>query len=324
MVLKRATLIWSVLMIARIVTGQTEKLIVPSDMKQQTIVTEPITLHKGYLRAGTVLDYRVADRLFDTDGNREYYSKSSWGSQAAFGLTLQYGISDRLEAYIFTEYKNNIIETETSQVSAVTNKTVTTSTKQKGIGLGDSHLQVAYQILPEKESRFALTGSLLLTVPTGKKNPANIKSESEYDLPVGNGTYALGLNIMARKVIYPYSFTGYAEYTFNFNGKKIFSTLSQVETKFRLGNLLETGVVCNLHLNEWIVFGNELNFYHEGEGRINNQPAPKLPASWAFSYEPRLIFQVHRFRLGESVMVPLKGLNVPADPLYIITVQLVI
>jgi hypothetical protein len=305
-------------------SGQTEKLIVPSDMKQQTVVTEPVTLRKGYLRTGTVMDYRVADKLFDAEGNKIYYSKSSWGSQSAFGLTVQYGISDRLEADIFTEYRNNLVETQTSQVSAVTNKTVITNSRQKGIGVGDSRLQLSYQVIPERESRFAMTANLLLTVPTGKKNPVNIKSESEYDLPVGNGTYALGLNITARKVLYPYSFSGYLAYTNSFNGKKIFNTLTRVETRFRLGNLFESGINANLHLNEWIVLGNEVNYYHEGDGRIENQPSPRLPSSWAFSYSPRLIFQVHRFRISESVMVPLKGKNVPADPLYVMTIQLVI
>jgi hypothetical protein len=316
----RSIITFLLLLSAPLLSGQTEKLIVPSDMKQQTVVTEPVTLNKGYLRAGVLLDYRMADRYYNTEGDRIYYNTSSWGSQSAYGISLQYGITDRMEVDLLTEYMNTLQQTQTIQTSAVTNISETTSTKQKGIGLGDTHLEIRYQVIREKEKRFSLTGRLMLTIPTGEKNPVNIKSETQYDLPVGEGTYALGVNISVRKVIYPYSISGYISYTNNFTGTKIFSTISLAEKKFRLGNMFETGISGNLHLNEWIVFGNELNYYNEGEGKIGNGTTS---SSWALSYEPRLVFQVHRFRFSESVRIPLKGLNIPADPLYIMMVQFV-
>lgn len=300
---------------------QTEKLLVPSDLKQQTIVTEPVTLRKGFFRAGLLLNYRVADRFFNDSGTKEYYPSSNWGSKSAYGITLQYGINDRLEINLISEYLNALQEVQNTEIDAVTNKSTTTVAKQRGLGLGDSHIALKYQIIPEAEAKFSLTGRLKVTVPTGEKNPRNIKSENQYDLPVGDGRYALGLNISARKIAYPYSFAGYLAYTYNFNGTKIFSTVDQIESKFRPGNLFETGLNGNLHLNEWIVFGNEINFYSEGQGEIEIQPPELIPASWAISYEPSLVFQVHRFRLGESVRIPLKGKNVPADPLYVLFAQ---
>jgi hypothetical protein len=318
--MNRSLITCLLLLSAPSLSGQTEKLIVPSDMKQQTVITEPVTLYKGYLRAGVVIDYRVADRFFNTEGNKEYYSTSSWGSQSAYGITLQYGISDRVEVDLFTEYMNTLKQTQATDIFTKTNTSETTSAKQKGIGLGDSHLEIRYQVIHEKESRFSVTGGLMLTIPTGQKNPHNITSENQYDLPVGDGTYALGLSISARKVVYPYSFSGYISYTHNFYGAKITDVKTQVENKFRIGNLFEAGLICNLHLNEWIVFGNEINYYHEGEGII--KPSTVIPSSWTISYVPRLVFQVHRFRFSESVSIPLKGMNnVPADPLYIMTMQ---
>jgi hypothetical protein len=320
----RSTLTCLLLFSAQLLSGQTEKLIVPSDMKQQTVVTEPVTLHKGYLRAGVVLDYRVADRFYNSDGNKEYYNTSSWGSQSAYGVTIQYGIKERLEIDLFTEYMNTLQQAQTTEVSSITNLSETTSTKQRGIGIGDSHLELRYQFLSEKEKQFSLTGKLMLTLPTGEKNPRNIKSDNQYDLPVGDGTYALGLNISARKVVYPYSFSGYVSYTNNFNGTKIINVVTPAENKFRIGNIFETGLSCNFHLNEWIVFGNEINYYRQGEGKVENKPSALMPSSWAISYEPRLVFQVHRFRFSESVRIPLKGLNVPADPLYIMMLQFIL
>ncbi len=300
--------------------GQTEKLLVPSDLKQQTIVTEPVTLRKGFLRAGFLLNYRVADRLFNASGIKEYYPSSSSGSKSSYSITLQYGFTDRLEINLISEYVNTLQTLQDTKIDATTNKSSTTIAKQRGLGIGDSHLALKYQIIPEAEKKFSLTEQFSITFPTGAKNPRNIKSENQYDLPVGDGTYSFGLNISARKIAYPYSFAGYIAYTYNFNGSKVFA-VNQPETKFRFGNLFETGLRWNLHLNEWIVFGNEINFYNEGQGRIENQLSAQMPASWAFSYEPSLIFQVHRFRLGESVRIPIKGKNVPADPLFVLMTQ---
>jgi hypothetical protein len=319
--MKKTLIIYFLISLAATGLSQTEKLLVPSDLKQQTIVTEPVTLRKGYFRTGLVINYRVADKYFNDSGKKEYYRTSSWGSKASYGITLQYGLSDRFQIDVLTEYMNTLQEVSSTEISAATNTSVTTVSKQKGIGLGDSHLSLKYQIIKEKEQKLSFTGRLKATFPTGKKNPGNIKSENQYDLPVGDGTYAIGLNISARKIAYPWSFSAYLAYTYNFTGKKVFSTTDLTERSFRFGNLFESGLNGNLHLNEWIVFGNEINYYSEGQGKIENKSSALMPPSWALSYEPGLIFQVHRYRLGESVRIPVVGKNVPADPLYMLFVQ---
>jgi hypothetical protein len=319
--MRNTTLILLFLIFSASAFSQTEKLIVPSDLKQRTIVTEPVTLNKGFFRTGVVINYRVADRFFDASGKKEYYKTSSWGSKSAYGITLQYGITDRLQIDLISEYMNSLQETQNTEILAATNTSIVTVTKQKGLGLGDSHLALKYQIIPEAERKFSLTSGTRITFPTGAKNPRNIKSENQYDLPVGDGTYALGLNLSARRLAYPYSFSGYISYTYNLAGKKIFNTIDQVEREFRLGNLFETVITGNIHLNEWIVFGNGINFYNEGNGEIDSEPTSILPSSWALSYQPGLIFQVHRFRIGEQVIIPLLGKNVPADALYTLIVQ---
>lgn len=324
--MKKALLIYLTLISGTAAYGQTEKLIVPSDLKQQTIVTEPVTLRKGYLRTGLLLNYRVADKYFNDSGTKEYYRTSSWGSKASYGITFQYGITDRFQIDLLTEYMNSLQEISSTEISALTNTSVITTSRQKGLGIGDSRISFKYQIIPETERKFSVAGQVMTTIPTGNKNPGNIKSENEYDLPVGDGTYALAARLTLRKVTYPYSFSGYFAYTYNFTGQKIINTSDPGEKKFRFGNLFEAGLNWNLHLNEWIVFGNEINFYHEGQGKIGNSlsvliPSALMPPSWALSYEPGLIFQVYRFRLGESVRIPVKGKNVPADPLYMLFAQ---
>lgn len=321
--MKKIYLIYLVILIPPGLFGQTEKQLVPSDLKQQTIVTEPVTLRKGFFRTGTLLNYRVADKYFTDAGHKEYYLSSTWGSKAAYNLNLQYGLSDRFEINLFTEYMNALQESTSTEIAAGTNTATTVVAKQKGYGIGDSHLSLKYQILPETKFLVSLTSTLDVTFPTGQKNPKNIKSANQYDLPVGDGTYAIAVRLSARSIIYPYSFKGYVGYNYNFTGSKIINAGDPVEHKFRFGNLLEAGISANLHLNEWIVLANEINYYREGDGKIDNVFNSRLPDSWAASYEPSLVFQVKRFRLGESVRIPLKGKNVPADPLYIMMVQYV-
>jgi len=303
--------------------SQTEKQIVPGDLKQQTIVTEPATLRKGFLRAGILLNYRVADRFFTESGAKEYYTSSTWNSKAAYNITVQYGLTDRLQLDLSAEYLNLRRESQSTDNVSLNSTSTVVTTEQKGLGLGDTHFSASYQVIPENNNKVSMTGKIRLTIPTGEKNPTDIINENEYDLPVGDGTFALLTGLMARTIVYPYSFTGYLQYVYNFEGTKIIDLADTKETNFRFGNMIEAGLSANLHLNEWIVMANELNFYHEGKGKINDVYSPRLPASWAASYQPNLIFQVKKFRLGESVKIPLKGRNVPADPLYVIMIQYV-
>lgn len=321
--MKKSVIIYLLIIFAPAVYSQSEKQLVPSDLKQQTVVTETVTLRKGFLRVGTLLNYRVVDKYFTDTGKKEYYVTSTWGSKSAYNLTLQYGLSDRFQIDLITEYMNMRQESQSTEIVAATNSTKITVARQKGLGIGDSHVSLKYQLLPEAKYKLSLTGALNVTVPTGEKNPKNILSANQYDLPVGDGTYSIGLNLSARSIAYPYSFTCYLGYTKNFTGTKIINAADPIEKKFRFGNIFEGGLGANLHLNEWIVMANEINFYHEGQGKIDNIISDKMPVSWAASYEPSLIFQVKRFRLGESVKIPVKGKNVPADPLYVVMIQYV-
>lgn len=303
------------------VFSQTEKQLMPSDLKQQTIVTEPVTLKKGFIRAGSVLNYRVADKYFSDEGVKEYYLSNTWGTRTSFSFTLQYGLSDRLELELMGEYMDTRQESEKSEYVAATNTTRSIVTKQKGSGIGDTYLRIRYQLLPESKYLVSLTGSMQAAIPTGEKNPTDIRSAERYDLPVGTGNYALSGGLYGRSILYPYSFTAAINYTWNFEGSKKFSAADAEEVNFRMGNIIEAEAGINLHLNEWIVFSNEIVYNHKDKGSINGNLSPLLPVSWSVSYEPGLVFQVKKFRLGESVSIPLRGISIPADPLYVILIQ---
>jgi len=319
--IKKFGIICQLLILTLPIYCQTEKQLVPADLKQQTIVTEPVTLRKGFFRAGILLNYRVADKYFNDSGEKEYYVTNSWSSKAAYNLTLQYGLTDRFQIDVAIEYMNIQQQSKSTELVAASNTTRVVVSEQKGLGLGDTHISFDYQLIPEAVNQISLTGGMKLTIPTGNKNPSNIKSVNQYDLPVGDGTYAVAATLFARKIVYPYSFTGYLGYSYNFTGTKIIEVGDLAESKFRFGNMIEAGLSANIHLNEWIVLANELNFYHKGAGKIDDVVTPRIPPSWAISFQPNLVFQVKKFRLGESIKIPIKGKNVPADPLHVIMIQ---
>jgi len=301
--------------------SQTEKQLMPSDLKQQTIVTEPVTLKKGFLRVGSMLNYRVADKYFSDDGKKEYYLSNAWGTRTSFNFALQYGLSDRFEIELRGEYMDTRQESEKTEFVASTNTTRSIVTKQKGSGIGDTYLRLRYQILPENKYRVSVTGTIQSAIPTGEKNPTVIYSAERYDLPVGQGNFAISGGLYGRTVLYPYSFTASVDYIRNFEGSKKFSAADDSEVNFRMGNVFEASAGMNLHLNDWIVFSNEIFYNHKDKGTINGNPSSLLPESWSLSYEPGLVFQVKRFRLGESVNIPLRGISIPADPLYMMMIQ---
>ncbi|MGQ9620291.1 MAG: transporter [Bacteroidales bacterium] len=317
----RTILIVSIILLPEFLYAQVEKQLTPSEIKQQTIVTEPVTLKKGFFRAGSLMNYRVADKYFTDDGIKEYYLSNIWGSNASYNITFQYGISDRFELEIVTEYMNSRQESQKTEYVALTNTTREILLKKKGTGIGDSYARFRYQLLPESKYRISLTGIAWLAVPTGKKNPTDIVSSEQYDLPVGNGTYAVTGGLFARTILYPYSFTFLINYTYSFSGNKKFEITDLREIKFKPGDIIEASLSANLHLNEWIVFSNELYYQNKDKGRVNERYSHYLPLTWSISYEPGLIFQVKRFRLGETVTIPLKGRNSAADPLYCLMLQ---
>ena len=54
------------------VSGQIEEVIIPSDLKQQTIITEPATLIKAFSGLGPLIVTTTNDRIFDESGKKSY------------------------------------------------------------------------------------------------------------------------------------------------------------------------------------------------------------------------------------------------------------
>jgi hypothetical protein len=269
------------------------------------------------------LSYGVVDKYFTNDSKKEYFLNSAWATNSGFNFVFQYGITDRLQVEAAIPFANSLRQSHSRLYVPSADTTVDYSFTLTGRGLGDCYLTVKYQILDEKSSKTSLTAHLDVTIPTGEKNPTDIKGETDYDPPVGNGCFAATVGLRYRKIQYPYSYSGYAYYIYQFPGSKIMDPSDTQETEFKDGNHIDAGVSFNIHLNEWIALTNEANMYYRSKDEVDGQIPDDAIAPWAVSYEPRLVFQIKRFRISEAVRIPLAGKGVSADPLYVLMAQYV-
>ncbi len=319
--MKKLVIISILISVSATIAGQNEEVILPSDLKQQTIITEPPTLWKGFLRVGLVTSFGAVDKYFNNENNKTYFPESAWASSWSFMLLAQYGVTDRLTVEFWLPYGNEVRNYFQVWLDPGNEINYENSWDLKGNGLGDISFSSRYQFLKESVSFPSLTGSLDLTIPTGEKNPTDIKGNYDYKLPAGYGEYVLSGELRAKKIRYPYSYIAYISYLYHFPGSKMFNAMDTEESEFKSGDRLNLGLSFNFHLNDWIAIANEANYFYNWKGEQENVSPDDLFTNWAVSYEGRLVFQIKRIRLAEAVRFPVMGRNVSADPLYILLVQ---
>jgi hypothetical protein len=317
--MKNAVLITLILVFAYNVRAQIEEMINPSDLKQQTIITEPATLHKGFFRPGIIASYGINDRVFDESGKKSYLLETSgWLVSWDMLVSLQYGLIDRLEIMTNIPYRyERIFHSQFIEIPGPDSSIVQAS-KMKGAGLGDISLGAEFQIIKEDERKPSLSTKVLVTIPTGRKNPENVKSFREYDRPTGSGETTLDFILQLRKIIYPYSLTVYSSYIYHFESSKIFAPYEE-EISFKSGDRLYLGGSFNVHLNDWIALMNEIAYFKWWDDEYYGITLADQGISnrWGIYYQPALYFQIRKFRFYETVQLPLYGKNyIPADPSY--------
>lgn len=320
--MKRITIIYLIMLAFPVCYSQTEKQLVPSDLKQLTVVTEPSTLFKGFFRTGIDMSYGAADKYFTTEGKRSYFYSNGWLSNSYINISLQYGFTDRIQADLIIPSLFQLHQNQIFLYAPSADTTLENNYSLRGKGLSDINAAFKYQIIPEGDNKSSLTARIYLTIPTGQKNPTNIEGARDYDLPSGNGNFSTELNLTYRKIIYPYSYSAYLGYEYSFSGTKLMDVTDTEEKEFNDGDIIRGGAAFSLHLNDWIAFTNDIYFFYKGKDKIENEIPEDAVKPWSVTYNPHLVFQVKRFRLSESIVIPLVGKNwAPADPHYILVAQ---
>lgn len=302
--------------------GQFEQMVIPGDLKQQTIVSEPATLPKGYLRSGIEAAFITVNKMFDEDGQRNYYQNTNaWAKLRGFYLSTQYGLSDKFELSLRIPYITQNYLNSTRIEEVYHNEDTLISFRAKGNGIGDMKTEIRFQIIEETKLKPSLTAGLELIIPTGRKNPTNIKNELEFDYPVGDGRIALDLNVDLRKTMYPYSLRLRSYYEHYFKGKKILSP-GEVETAFKEGDMFIIRGNFSMHLNDWIAVWNDISYTINGADKYFYSTTVKSKVMWVMDYNPALYFQIRQVRFIQGIIIPLIGRNgYGADPTYLFGLQ---
>lgn len=299
-------------------SGQIEKYLLPTEIKEQTIITEPATLQKGFFRTGLIFTYAFFDKIFDENNEKISPFESITAQSRSITAIAQYGLTDRLQINLRVPYISNKFNSSSIEEWPGVDSVISYHWQQDAKGLGDIELELFYQVLTEKPTRPSVTLRTNFRANTGKKDITNIKDENNYDAPPGTGEPRLSVDVHLRKIFYPYSFTFTARYDYYFGGNKVIKP-GKDEVSFRTGNMIAVMGSANFHVNEWIALVNDIMYFY---GRGDEEDGIKIfSEKWAFIYHPYLYFQIKRLRLAQSVEIPVKGCVYTADPQYILILQ---
>lgn len=300
--------------------AQEEDKLLVSEIKQSTVITQPATLSKGFFLVGSIFTFNAEDKMFSVKGKRDFAPRNLWATFSTEYLHVHYGFTSRIEVAVALPYKIISLNGSVASEVPLLDTTITTKIKQKANGIGDVELGIYYQVIKGSRTKPSLVGKLSATLPTGEKNLTDIKGPLEYNLPTGSGEATLSLELVYRKITYPYSYSFYGLFKYSFGGEKVLFPYED-PVSFRSGNYYFAGGNFNFLLNDWIAVQNDLQFvYQRATKSFDTTSYPKMN-SLLFSYHPNISFQFKKFRLVQGFIIPLWGKSTPADPQYNIDFQ---
>ncbi|MFO7622433.1 MAG: hypothetical protein R6W81_14415 [Bacteroidales bacterium] len=299
---------------------QEEDRLLVAEIKQSTVITEPATLIKGFFKLGAILTYTADDKLFTENWKKDYEPENGSGKYSTEYLHFHYGLTNRIELAIALPFVIKSMTCSIIDETPVNDSTMRTQYKSTGRGLGDIEFGIYYQLLEGSKTKPSLVSKLSMTFPTGKKNPTNIREILEYNYPTGKGETSVYLELIYRKITYPYSYSFYGLFQYSFGGEKIMLPYEN-PISFRSGNLYQAGGNFNFLLNDWIAVQNDLLLIYRQSDEYKGETAMASFSQTGICYNPNISFQFKKFRLAQGVFIPLFGRYFPANPQYNIDLQ---
>jgi hypothetical protein len=307
---------------AALLFAQTEEQSLRDERKQLTLVTEPVTLYKGFFRVGLGTAYSLADKRF-IDSKKEPLSGQGWANTFTVSLSAQYGISDRLMVGVTVPYTNdNIYHSTLYEVPSDEGRRYLYPQRwlTQAKGVGDVEVVVASQLLAETNSRPALAVVVITTLPTGEKNIVDDGDENAntFARPTGQGEVAISTALRLRKITYPFVYSGAFSYKYRTESSKVVA-VNEPTVRCRNADLLRFSGSFYFHLNDWIAFRNDSDYVRFGQDMQDGEKVTEK--GWLWQYSPGISFQLSRLRIDQAVDIPLKGNHVAADPKYFLALQ---
>ncbi len=308
------------IVLTNVACSQEEDKLLVSEIKQSTVITQPATLSKGFFLIGAGFTYTMADKNFSDNFKKVYAADNVSARNSIEFLTFRFGLTNRIELALDLPYR--ILSMSGSVITEVplVDTSITAKLRLKGHGIGDIEFGISCQMIEGSKTKPSLVSKLSAVIPTGEKNLTNIKEDGEYDLPTGGGEAALNLELIFRKIFYPYSYSFHGRFKYSFGGVKIMSP-NEDPISFRSGNYYEAGGNFNFLLNDWIAIQNDLSFMYKNADKSDGETIMLKVNSMAITYFPTVNFQFKKFRLSQGINIHLIGKSIPADPQYEIDLQ---
>ena len=294
----------------------------PAEKKQQTLVTEPLTVYKGFFRVQLSTYYAVIDKIF-IDSKKQSLEGNIWGDNFSVLATLQYGVSDRFMVEATLPYvRDRIFQSSRYEVPLDPDGQFSYPKKVEtnGVGIGDMDIALTYQLITEAPSRPAIAAFVRMTLPTGEKDVTDDNDDNplSYNTPTGQGEIAVNPGIRLRKVNYPFAYGGTIGYTFRNEVTKV-TEVDAPAVSYKNGNFGNVSGFINATLNDWVSMRNFVDFFYFNKDQINGEETGE--ESWLLQYSPGFSFQVKKFRFDQFVSIPIKANFGSADPTYILVFQ---
>ena len=296
---------------------------IPADeKKKQTVVTEPVTVYGGIWRVGWGTRLQFLNKIF-VDGKRQAHDENIWASKSLWPLFAAYGITDRLMLKIVIPYvQEDYYYTPVYLFPSGSDQQYSYPQRWRtqARGFGDVDFSLGYQLVQESRSHPAFATFVTLTLPTGRKDVVDDDDENDqtFARPTGQGEFGLETAVMLRKITYPHAYSLKVFYLYRTEASKILA-VGEEATAFQNGQTLGASATFDSHLNNRIVFINQLDMLQVAANKKNREPAGAK--AWMLQHFLGLSFQVNQFRINQGMTIALMGNNVAADPAYHVKLQ---
>jgi len=303
--------------------SQNERQLTVSEIRQQSIIEEPINLQKGYFRFGSGLFYDFSSfDGFDENWKKKNSFNNFNNTTFNFPVNIRYGITNKFEIDLSTSYKKS---TTSSSVRLVDNYSdEITDFKAKDIvnGFADLGIGTVTNIYDggNKFPSISLFTSVL--VPYGKRENTFSDDSTIMHRYTTEGAYQVGGGYYIKKTFYPFMLTHSSAYYYNFQSDiKLYA--DKEKTTVKKGSIFSTYIEFHYLPCEWLDLYNVIIYANIGSNEYSNEKYQSEAISREIvTWQPRLNLQIKNLRLIQGFNFALIGRNYPSNPSYVIILEI--
>lgn len=322
--MKRIFIYIAFILIAMDVMAQTEKQLSVSEIRQQTIIDEPITLEKGYFKVGSGLSYYfLSSERYDDKWNKVTNFDNSQTNSFYFPLNLRYGVTNNFEIDFATSLVNKSNFSGNKEVDNIKKTIKLFNEKEIRRGFSDINLWFNYRLLQEKGHVPSLALFINPCIPFGKTTTTYSPDSSKRYTPTTDDIYSLTGGYFLKKTFYPFAIVNTLSYTYFFPVTKKMQPSDISESTFKRGSFLYFSCAFDYLVCDWISLSSVFNYSHVCKLSYSNEMYKSLEVSSDYiSWTPQLYLQIKNLRLIQMLDISIAGRNWSPSPSYMLVVEI--